>query len=130
MGWRADIRVRIATGIVRLLIPLLLAALTPLRAQETVRSVPPSVEIQIPLTPSLRDSLIRLEHQFILGGSDSLKLSTGQMLRRGVDYSINYREGIVRFTGGSLDSLLRTDEPAWISLTYAYLPFRFESSYS
>lgn len=129
MGWRADIRGRIATGIVRLLIPL--STLTPVRAQESApaRSVPPSVEIQITLTPALRDSLIRLDHQFILAGSDSLKLPTGERLRRGVDYSINYREGIVRLTGASLDSLLGS-KPGWISLTYAYLPFRFESSYS
>jgi hypothetical protein len=118
---------------VRVLLPAVLVSAKPLLSQESPlpQSAPPRGSATFRLSGTSADSLLRLDHQFILSGSDTLILVPDTLLIRGKDYSINYRQGVVRFdsafiartTGGGA---LRTRQ---IRVRYTYLPFRFQESY-
>ncbi len=99
-----------------------------LHAQEspTPKATPPRETFSISLSPTLADSLVRLPHQFIVNGTDTLMLHGSTALIRGSDYSINYRQGTIRFDS---TFLARTPLPARVTAFYAYFPFTFQESY-
>jgi hypothetical protein len=84
------------------------------------------------LNASLADSLIKLPHNFLAAGSDTLLLDSTVTLSRGADYSINYRHGMVKLDSTFLARWLHegTARPHTVSLRYLYFPFRFQESYS
>jgi len=76
------------------------------------------------------DSLLRLRHQFIVRGTDSLVTLAGRGLIAGSDYTIDHRLGLVR-----IDSLLAgrlamgPGDTLRIIAAYRYLPLVFRDSY-
>jgi hypothetical protein len=88
----------------------------------------PGDSLTIRVRPSLRDSLIRLPHEFIAAGSDTF-LAGVRILKRGEDYSINYRSGTVTFSK-SLVTVLLSDSSSLVLIRYLYFPFRFQESYA
>jgi hypothetical protein len=100
------------------------------RAQED-QSLPANA-LRLPLTPALKDSLIRLPDQFIAAGTDTLILDSLRVLRRGSDYSLSYRFGTLRLDSLFLSDILSRPGPAGHTLTlrYEYFPFRFQSFYA
>ena len=102
------------------------------RAQDQHLPSLPSHALTIPVSRGLVDSLLRLPHQFIAAGTDTILLDSTVILRRGADYSAVYRFGTVRFDGKFLATLLADSAGVAHSLTvkYAYFPFRFREEYS
>lgn len=101
-------------------------------AQETGKALPflPFDSLTVPISPSLKDSLIRFPHQFIAAGSDTFRVRS-RALTRGEDYVLNYREGVLSLTYSFLarelaDSTARNDT---LRGAYAYFPFHFQESY-
>jgi hypothetical protein len=81
---------------------------------------------------ALRDSLTVLPHQLLIEGSDTIQLGTGIRLVRNTDYRIDYRWGIIRFDSAAVEGKARGAgiHPDHLTVSYAYLPFRFKESYS
>ena len=85
----------------------------------------------IPINISLKDSTLRLPHQFIVAGSDSIVMDSSRVLRRHIEYAIDYRHGTLKFDSlflrsATSDSLgLRH----FITMAYRFLPFHFQDSY-
>jgi len=92
----------------------------------TPGSSPPRETISFSLTASFADSLVHLPHQFIVNGTDSLFLDSKRVLLRGLEYSINYRQGTIRFDS---TFLRQATLPARVTASYAFFPFRFQDSY-
>lgn len=86
-----------------------------------------SARFEIGPDPSLADSLFRLPDQFILSSTDTLLLDSTRQLRRGEEFSINYRFGTIRFTRTLLDSIAGAHA---VTVSYRYLPFHFQDSYA
>lgn len=82
------------------------------------------------LSPQLKDSVLRLPHQLVITGSDTLELSSGRRLKQGVDYRLNYRQGTLQLESAMLLEVL-TDSSSnrKLSVRFSYLPFRFQDSY-
>ncbi len=118
---------RIAVAWLACVLPLIL---TPASAQ-----VPPSLParfISIPLTSSLRDSLIHLPDEFIAAGTDTILLDSVRALLRGKEYSLSYRFGTLRLDSLFLSRLTPGSGKAVHVLTvrYAYFPFHFQPLYA
>ncbi len=118
----------------RLLISSLFVVLCtlPVRAQEVRLPSLPSFSLTLPVTRALVDSLLRLPHQFIAAGSDTVLLDSSIVLRRGADYSAVYRFGTVRFDSRFLASLLSdtSGRTHVLTIRYEYFPFRFRDEYA
>jgi hypothetical protein len=87
----------------------------------------PGDSLTIRVTPAIRDSLIRLPHEFIAAGSDTFLTGT-RVLKRGEDYSISYRSGTITFSK-SLFAVQSSDSSFLVQIRYLYFPFRFQESY-
>lgn len=100
-------------------------------AQPAGASLPVGV-MSISVTPALRDSLIRLPHQFIAAESETLSVDSLLVLRRGIDYAIVYRYGTLRLDTAAVAALLARMPQArrTLSLRYSYFPFHFQDTYS
>ena len=98
-------------------------------AQPAGASLPVGV-MSISVTPALRDSLIRLPHQFIAAESETLSVDSTTILRRGIDYTIVYRYGTLRLDTAAVAALLAPMPRArrTLSLRYSYFPFHFQAS--
>lgn len=93
-------------------------------------SIPLGIET-VEVKKSLADSAIALPHQFIAAGSDTLLLDSTTVLKRGVDYSIGYRFGTVKFARGFIDSLLSDSGVHHrVAMSYRFFPFRFKDEYA
>ena len=117
------------------LIACLAVALLYCSPRAAAQSVPASLPLDtasILLRTSLTDSLIRLPHQFVAAGTDSLILESATALHRGHEYSINYRLGILRFDSLFLAAALRDSlgSPRTVRVRYEYFPFRFQETYA
>jgi len=93
----------------------------------------PVAQISIDLSPTdaIRDSVYSLQHQFLVGESDTLILDSAVTLQRGVDYRIDYRLGSVIFDSAFVNVLRATGSAQVhrVSIHYRYFPFRFDESY-
>ncbi|MBI4535060.1 MAG: hypothetical protein HY708_02195 [Ignavibacteriae bacterium] len=90
----------------------------------------PTAALLINITPALVDSAFRLPNQFIVAGSDTLVLDSGRMLANGIEYTLNYRFGLLQFERNHVDSLLAsTPDSHYVSIKYRYFPFSFQDSY-
>jgi hypothetical protein len=110
---------------------VLLCIFQPLALAQEGPSLPANV-VRLPLTPALKDSLIRLPDQFIASGTDTLLLDSARVLRRGTDYSLSYRFGTLSLDTLFLARLSSSPAPGGHTLTvrYEYFPFRFEPFYA
>ncbi len=98
--------------------------------QSPLPSIPLGGQI-IDVTPSIADSTIALPDQFIAAGSDTLSVDSATVLKRGVDYSIGYRFGTVKFAKGFVDALLSgSTGPRRVAIIYRYFPFKFREEYA
>ncbi|MEK9136678.1 MAG: hypothetical protein AAB393_06100, partial [Bacteroidota bacterium] len=87
--------------------------------------------VVVSLTSQLKDSLLRLPHQFITTGSETLVLGSGRRLQPGVDYFIDNRIGELKLDSVFVLQALSdsTGTGRRLTITYRYLPFRFQESY-
>lgn len=82
------------------------------------------------LTYSTKDSSFQLPHRFIATNSDSAVLDSTTILRRGHDYRVDYRLGIISLDSAFIRSLpFDTAKSYAITVHYQYFPFRFQDSY-
>ncbi len=101
---------------------------SPLSARVVLSS--PRDTLAVRISPALKDSVLQLPRQFIIAGSDSLILSNGERLRYRIDYDINYRTGAIRFDSLALARIASdTTFDKRLTVSYSYLPFRFQDSY-
>ena len=90
----------------------------------------PGDSIVIHITPALKDSVLQLPHQFILAGSDSVTLASGQRLQRGADYLLDYRFGTMQLVPGMFQKILGDSTLSKeMVIRFAFLPFHFQDSY-
>jgi hypothetical protein len=104
---------------------------TPLFAQAVASATLPTASVTIPVSRALVDSLIRLPHQFIVAGTDTVILDSVRVLRRGSDYVLTTRSGSLRFDSLLIAPLMHDGIVAHtVTVRYAYFPFRFQDSYA
>ena len=106
---------------------------SPVAAQDSAhpRSLPPRAEEIVTIGISPSDSLIQLQRQFILAGSDSLLIGPDLLLQRGRDYSLNYRQGLLRFDSAFVSRVASGAMGSrTVRVSYTYLPFRFPDSFA
>lgn len=97
-------------------------------AQEASAPALPTAVHSFSLTPSNRDSVFQLPHQFITTFGDSVVLDSTRTLVRDVEYRIDNRYGRIAFDSTFVSSL-EPDASYTITVYYGYLPFRFQDSY-
>ena len=104
----------------------------PALAQET--APPPALPLGgkiIEITRSIADSTLSLPNQFIAAGTDTVLLDSTTVLKRGVDYSIGYRFGTVKFPKAIVEALLGDGRRSRrLVITYRYFPFTFRDVYA
>lgn len=87
------------------------------------------VVYEVPLFSQLKDSLVRLPHQFIIQHSDSVMCGQ-QFLRPGVDYILDNRTGTIKLESSAINTLLADSVSSRrLVVSYSFLPFRFQDSY-
>lgn len=84
--------------------------------------------VTIFLSPS--DTTYNLPHEFIAEHSERVLLDSVLLLRPTLDYTINYRSGIIAFSRSRLLQIFSDSSRHIISVMYRNLPFAFQSEYS
>jgi hypothetical protein len=79
------------------------------------------------LTP--RDSVLQLPAEFLIAGSESVWLDSVQQLRNGVDYSVDYRFGRVRFQREPFQRFISDPTQHGILVIFRSLPLAFKPEY-
>ena len=100
--------------------------------QETPESsAAPRDTVRFVIGASFRDSVILLPQQFIIDGSDRAAVGPGRRLIRGVEYSLDYRNGSLLFDSSFVQGLVDIPDSSdrTVVLSYSYLPFQFEDAY-
>jgi hypothetical protein len=117
--------------LVSLCIVYFLPHASPAQENESTALSAPSESVSIPLSQILRDSVVNLEHQFILPSSDTLEIEPGRRLLRGVEYTVDYRHGLVTLLLTHLfpEGMDTSHSRANLQVRFSYFPFVFRESY-
>jgi hypothetical protein len=83
------------------------------------------------LQAAAADSLVNLPDQFILPASDTVRIDSGDALRRGIDYTVSYREGALRLDSALIAGLFSASrgQTHILRIAYLYFPFRFPGKF-
>ena len=78
------------------------------------------------------DSTITLRNEFVLEGSETVLLDGTTRLTRSLEYEIDYRRGVIRFSPIFIQNLpaLADTLRHRVTVYYDYLPFRLEQEYA
>ncbi|MFI5251010.1 MAG: hypothetical protein ACHQQQ_01145 [Bacteroidota bacterium] len=100
----------------------------PLYSQESKRITAANLHRETFSLSSL-DSTIRLGHQFIIEGSDSVWLDS-IVIRRGFDYLIDLRYGTIQFRKDTLQArFTKHGSKHTVEILYRFFPFTFQDEY-
>jgi hypothetical protein len=107
---------------------LLLFALVFLSQPESVNAQSlPSAEELLPLISAPPDSAIHLANRYIAARTDFVLLNDSVSLRRGSDYRIDYKRGLLWLDSTIVKAGVKSG--GQIRIFYQYFPFRFQDSY-
>lgn len=107
-----------------LLLPICVLAQT----REQKPNLPGQKAVTILLLPS--DSTYKLPHEFISEQSERVELDSTLVLRPVLDYTIDYRSGIISFHLSTLSRIFSGSSHHTLTVSYRYLPFVFQQEYS
>lgn len=122
-------RLRLIPSAVTLLLAILPA---PGFAQEAAAPALPLAVIRFTRTTANADSAMRFQAQWVLPGSDTVRIDSGRALRRGVEYSVTYHNGSIRLDSALIREFFHPGIPGSHTITVRYLhfPFTFPETYA
>jgi hypothetical protein len=111
-----------------LFISLLVLLAAPIRSGAQVDPAP-GIRTTALFTVTSPDTVIMLEHKFLIAGSDTIRVDGLYHLERDRHYSIDYRYGRLRVRSIPDDSADTVRQKAELHVSYRYLPLTFSDTY-
>lgn len=98
--------------------------------QPSLKLVSDSSAFSVTMTLTRTDSLYRLSKEFIVVGSESVRLDSTTPLTRGIDYRIDYRYGTITLASTRLSALASDTVGHFMIVGFQALPLNFKHEYS